>query len=140
MRTLLTSLVCILTGTLAAQDVAFMPSPSQAMAHYKAKDPTVYGVCVNNADDDTMYMYNEAADSMEMVVEKRPLMRKEYYADGTLYRQVEIQTKGDMDIPMGMPHFTGRVNGCDSRGRMIKIRWWTELNEEGAIVHQETFP
>lgn len=149
MRTLITPLVCILAGSLAAQDMSFMPSPSQAMAHYTAKGENRYGTCVNVSGDDTTYTYNEAADSLEMIMEKRPLMRWEYYADGSLYRQIEIQTKGETDIPTGnyyehfpsgVLHFTGRVNGSDSRGLLIKTGVWTELNETGAIVHQETFP
>lgn len=149
MRTLITSLVCVLAGTLAAQDLAFQPSPSEAVAHYKSKDPSAFGACVNVAEDDTMYTFNTVAGSMEMVVEHRPLMRKEYYADGALYREIEIRTEGAADLPMGyyfeyfpsgITHFTGRVNGYDSRGFMVRTGMWTELNEAGAKVHEETFP
>ncbi|MEO8590838.1 MAG: hypothetical protein ABI432_15790 [Flavobacteriales bacterium] len=148
MRILITSLVCVLTGTMAAQDLSFQPSPSEAMAYHKARNKTALGTCVNDAEDDSMYHYNAATDSLEMIVEKRPLMRKEYYADGTLYRQIEIRTGGATDLPMGYyveyfpngaPHFSGRVNGSDSRGQMIKTGTWTELDLAGRKVHQETF-
>ncbi len=100
MRTLITPLFGLLAAQLVAQDIVFYPSPEEAMARYETEGQGQFGKCENVTQIDSSFYYNVPVDKLEIVTEQRGPARYEYYADGQLYRGIEIRQEERTDTLM----------------------------------------
>lgn len=163
-------IVLLLSLTAQAQEIHFMASPEQAMQDYAAADPQVIGLCVDTVQIDTIYMEQGDAREMEMMVQKYPLARWEFYMDGTVFRRIDIeqehvpeevldpeeskkhqtillsQTKDIPNgayqefFPNGSIRVMGTLAGADAEGRPRKTGRWREWAVDRTVLRDEVFP
>ena len=163
-------IVIFLSLTAQAQEIHFMATPEQAMQDYASADPQVIGLCVDTVQIDTIYMEQGDAREMEMMVQKYPLARWEFYVDGTVFRRIDIEQEpeaesildaqdGNKDqavlvpsskdipngayqefFPNGSIRVMGTLAGTDAEGMPKKTGRWREWAVDRTVLRDEVFP
>lgn len=73
-----------------AQIIHFHQDPGTAETWHRCVESEI-GYCVDSLRIDTVYMESAATGELEMVVQKYPFARYEFYTDGALFRRVDIR-------------------------------------------------
>jgi len=149
-----------------AQEIIFDPTPQLAESRYTATTPRLYGHCADSLIVDTVYTENRITRSMDMVLQTYPLSRYEFYADGGLYRRIDIVqekvpaqgskkdkhsiVEGNVrDIPNGAYHeffpngnirIKGTLAGYNADGSLKKTGEWSEWDAQEKVIRKETYP
>lgn len=103
----------LITSVSHAQDVAFATTPAAAMAAHIAGDSL--GLCVDSMAVDTVYYLDPVTGKQQQGVQRYPLARYEYYADGALYRRIDIKQANVADTTLVLDLNSGElVSAVDS--------------------------
>lgn len=98
MKRIVPLLLCAAFGTvLPAQDIHFSSAPDLAMNYYAEQYPHTIGLCVDSLRIDTNYTENFTTGELEMVVQRYPLARYEFYLDNAMYRRIDILQQIELD-------------------------------------------
>lgn len=167
-RILFLSLLLLSFVSSTAQTILFQQDPVTAEALYRCNQSEI-GLCVDSLRTDTIYTENIRTGELEMVLQRYPLSRYEFYADEALYRRVDIRQvflndssiedievgevvqviHSVLDIPNGAYHeffpngnirIKGTLDGYNPDGTLKKTGEWTEWDENGKVIRRETYP
>lgn len=161
-------LILLNTTRLLGQDIQFHSDPETAMTYYAEQVPQVIGYCVDSLRIDTVYTENIASGELDLVIQRYPLARYEFYVNDAMYRRIDIEqqeTKDTLytdcfeplttvisykfDIPNGAYHeffpngnirIMGTLDGYNPDGTLKKTGVWKEWNAEGKVIREETYP
>lgn len=83
---------------IKAQNIRFALDPETAQAEYAKQTPQLYGRCIDSlrANLDTIYIERLDMGEVEVVTQRDPYARYEFYLSGVLYRSIEIQFRYGM--------------------------------------------
>jgi len=153
-----------------AQVIIFDPNPQFAENRYAAATPRQFGHCADSLRVDTIYTENLITREMDLVIQTYPLARYEFYADGAMYRRIDIRQEVTpeqefdqhlekklrafvpalvKDIPTGAYHeffpngnirIKGTLTGFNEDGTPKKTGEWIEWDEDERMISKETYP
>lgn len=156
----------ILAGSLWAQMIEF------DQGNWSAVEPEhqhrVITIMANEERIDSIYTENIDSGELELVVQRYPLARYEYFPDGALKRRIDIRQEsstqfrrvlvgGDSaemekvikDIPNGAYHeffpngnirIKGTLDGYNADGSLKKTGEWTEWDEHEHVIRKVVYP
>jgi len=83
-------LILLNTTRLLGQDIQFHSDPETAMTYYAEQVPQVIGYCVDSLRIDTVYTENIASGELDLVIQRYPLARYEFYVNDAMYRRIDL--------------------------------------------------
>ncbi len=166
MRCFILPLLIASSLNVQAQEIKFDPGnwSSDEIEHQHRE----VRIIANEERIDSIYTENIATGELELVVQRYPLARYEYFPDGALQRRIDIHQEsstqfrrslvgGDSgvtervikDIPNGAYHeffpngnirIKGTLTGFNEDGTPKKTGEWIEWDEDERMISKETYP